>query len=150
MLSWVPVLGALLSLIALLLGVQARAKKDPRKGFVQAGIITGAVGIGVGVLLTVLLAGPVVLGRFGEAREKDARIGACTINSAVQLYMAEHPRKCPSLEDLKDGYLDAARGMRDPWDQDYVIDCTGQGPDVYSVGPDGQGGEPIHCEKNSF
>lgn len=87
--------------------------------------------------------------RLESARESDARIGACTIGNAVTMYMAEHPRKCPSLEDLKDGYLDAARGTLDPWDQDYVIDCSSKVPDVYSVGADGQGGQPIRCEKKS-
>ena len=85
--------------------------------------------------------------RLESARESDARIGACTIGNAVTMYMAEHPRKCPTLEDLKDGYLDAARGTQDPWDQDYVIDCTNKVPDVYSPGPDGQGGTPVRCEK---
>jgi type II secretory pathway pseudopilin PulG len=85
--------------------------------------------------------------RLESARESDARIGACTIGNAVTMYMAEHPRKCPSLEDLKDGYLDAAKGTQDPWEQDYVIDCSTKLPDVYSLGPDGQGGTPIRCEK---
>jgi general secretion pathway protein G len=85
--------------------------------------------------------------RLESARESDARIGACTIGNAVTMYMAEHPRKCPTLEDLKDGYLDAAKGTQDPWDQDYVIDCTDKVPDVYSPGPDGQGGTPVRCEK---
>ena len=85
--------------------------------------------------------------RLESARESDARIGACTIGNAVTMYMAEHPRKCPSLEDLKDGYLEAARGTQDPWEQDYVIDCSDKMPDVYSVGPDGQGGKPIRCAK---
>ena len=87
--------------------------------------------------------------RLESARESDARIGACTIGNAVTMYMAEHPRKCPTLEDLKDGYLDAARGTQDPWDQDYVVDCTNKVPDVYSPGPDGQGGTPVRCEKKS-
>jgi general secretion pathway protein G len=90
-----------------------------------------------------------VVSRLNAAQEKDARIGSCTIRSAVQMYIAEHPRKCPSLEDLKDGYLDAAKGAQDPWEQDYVVDCAGNAkdPDVYSLGPDGQSGEPIRCEK---
>jgi type II secretory pathway pseudopilin PulG len=87
-----------------------------------------------------------VVQRLEAARESDARVGACTIKSAVTMYMAEHPRKCPSLEDLKGGYLDAAKGTQDPWDQDYVIDCSSKEPDVYSAGGE-EGGEPIRCEK---
>ena len=88
-----------------------------------------------------------VVSRLKSAQEKDARIGACTIRSAMQMYMAEHPRKCPSPEDLAGGYIDAAKGTQDPWEQDYVIDCGTKDPDVYSLGPDGQGGTPIRCEK---
>jgi general secretion pathway protein G len=84
--------------------------------------------------------------RLESARESDARVGACTIKSAVTMYMAEHPRKCPTLEDLNGGYLDANKGTLDPWDQDYVIDCSNKDPDVYSLGAD-EGGEPIKCEK---
>jgi general secretion pathway protein G len=89
-----------------------------------------------------------VVSRLKSAQEKDARIGACTIKSAVQMYMAEHPRKCPSLEDLKGAYIDESKGTMDPWEQDYVVDCAGDSkePDVYSQGPD-EGGAPIRCEK---
>jgi hypothetical protein len=88
-----------------------------------------------------------VVSRLKSAQEKDARIGACTIKSAMQMFMAEHPRKCPTVEDLSGGYIDAAKGSQDPWGQDYVIDCSANDPDVYSIGPDGQGGTPIRCEK---
>ncbi len=78
---------------------------------------------------------------------KDARIGACTIRSAVQLYMADHPRKCPSIEDLAGDYLDSKKRLQDPWGQDYTIECESDDPDVYSAGPEGEGGKPIRCEK---
>ena len=87
--------------------------------------------------------------RLESARISDARVGACTVGNAVTLYMAEHPRKCPTIEDLKDGYLDTAKGTQDPWEQDYVVDCTNKIPDVYSIGPDGQGGKPIRCAKET-
>jgi general secretion pathway protein G len=85
--------------------------------------------------------------RLESARESDARVRACTVKSAVEMYVMEHPRKCPSLEDLKGDYIKSETGTQDPWDQDYVIDCSGKDPDVYSLGPDGQGGTPIRCEK---
>ena len=88
-----------------------------------------------------------VVSRLKSAQEKDARIGACTIKSAVQMYMAEHTRKCPSLDDLKGSYIDEAKGTQDPWGVDYVVDCAGsKDPDVYSQGSD-EGGSPIRCEK---
>jgi len=85
--------------------------------------------------------------RLKSARESDARIGACVFKSAVEQFMAEHPRKCPTVEDLKDGYIDVSKGTQDPWEQDYVVDCSGKDPDVYSQGPDGQGGTPVRCER---
>ena len=88
-----------------------------------------------------------VMKRLEKSRIKDARMGACTMRSAVQLYMADHPRQCPSLEDLMDGYLDSKKRVQDPWNQDYTIECEGDDPDVYSAGPDGEGGKPIRCEK---
>ena len=88
-----------------------------------------------------------VMKQLDKSRIKDARMGACTIRSAVQLYMADHPRKCPSLEDLMDGYLGSKKRVQDPWNQDYTIECEGDEPDVYSAGPDGEGGKPIRCEK---
>ena len=88
-----------------------------------------------------------VMKQLEKSRIKDARMGACTMRSAVQLYMADHPRQCPSLEDLMDGYLDSKKRVQDPWNQDYTIECEGDEPDVYSAGPEGEGGKPIRCEK---
>lgn len=88
-----------------------------------------------------------VVKQLDKSRIKDARMGACTVRSAVQLYMADHPRQCPSLEDLTDGYLDSKKRVQDPWNQDYTIECESDDPDVYSAGPDGEGGKPIRCEK---
>ena len=91
-----------------------------------------------------------VFSQLEDARLKDARIGACTVKNAVQLYIANHPRKCPSAEDLiQDEVLDKAKGIKDPWDQDYVIECNGREPDVYSRGADEAGSKPIRCEKAS-
>lgn len=143
-LCWIPGAGALLALVGWILGGVSLVKKKPRRGFAQAGLATGVIGVVLGLGITVIV--PAVFERVDRARESDARIGACTIGYAMKMYMTEHPRKCPSLEELKDGYLDAT-GTQDPWKQDYVIDCSAKLPDVYSLGPDGQDGTPIRCEK---
>ncbi len=83
-----------------------------------------------------------------KSRVKDARMGACTIRNAVILYMAENPGQCPSVDDLKDGYLDTKKRTEDPWNQPYTIDCSGPDPDVFSQGGEGESGKPISCEKS--
>lgn len=143
-LCWVPGLGALLALAALILGIVALVKKAPKRGLAITGVVAGAIGLMAGITVLVETA---VKSRLDDARESDARIGACTIKNAVQLYMATHPGKCPTAQDLvDDNIVDPSRGVKDPWDQDYVIDCANRELDVYSPGPDG---EPIRCEKGS-
>jgi general secretion pathway protein G len=88
-----------------------------------------------------------VMKQLDKSRIKDAKMGACTIRSAVQLYLAENPNKCPSLEDLTGGYLDSKKRVQDPWNQDYVIECDGDEPAVYSLGSDGNG--KITCEDDN-
>jgi len=127
------------------LGGMSLVKKKPRRGFAQTGVATGVIGVVAGLDITVIV--PAVFERVDLARESDARVGACTIGYAVTMYIAEHPRKCPTLDDLKNGYVDAPKGTQDPWKQDYVIDCSNPlSPDVYSKGAD-DGAEPLRCEK---
>ena len=100
------------------------------------------------IIIIGMIATGVSIGVFHQlekARDKDAKTGACTIRSAVQLFMAENPRKCPTIEDLKSGkYIDTKKKSADPWNQPYIIDCSGDDPDVYSKGEDGSG--RIACE----
>ena len=86
-----------------------------------------------------------VMSQLDKSRVKDARMGACTIRSAVQLYLAENPNQCHTMDDLKDGYIDKKKRSQDPWNQDYVIECDGDEPDVYSPGKDGNG--RLTCEE---
>ncbi len=118
-----------------------RMKRTAERGFTIMEIMVVIIIIG-------LIATGVSIGVFGQlekARDKDAKTGACTIRSAVQLFMAENPRQCPTIEDLKSGkYIDTKKRSTDPWDEPYVIDCSGDDPDVYSKGEDGSG--RIACE----
>ncbi|MBN2530984.1 MAG: prepilin-type N-terminal cleavage/methylation domain-containing protein [Deltaproteobacteria bacterium] len=70
---------------------------------------------------------------------------SCLIRSAVILFMTQNAGKCPSLENLKSGYLDTGRRTNDPWNNPYVIACDGSEPDVYSTGKDGS--DRIGCTK---
>ncbi|MBN2343876.1 MAG: prepilin-type N-terminal cleavage/methylation domain-containing protein [Deltaproteobacteria bacterium] len=99
-------------------------------------VIIGMLGTGVTIAF---------MGQLERANEDTAKNESCLIRSAVMLYMAQNPGKCPSIDDLKSGYLDANKRTKDPWKNPYVIDCDGASPDVYSTGKDGSG--RIACEE---
>ncbi len=83
-----------------------------------------------------------VMPQLEKAKIKQAKSDIGAIRTAVQLYLAENSNKCPSVEDLQaERYLDKGKRTTDPWDQDFIINCpSGDDPDVFSVGPDGQEG----------
>ncbi|MCP4599949.1 MAG: prepilin-type N-terminal cleavage/methylation domain-containing protein [Proteobacteria bacterium] len=83
-----------------------------------------------------------VLPRLEKARIDSAKSDVAAIRTAVQLYLAENPGKCPSMEDLKDEkYLDKGKRTTDPWEKEFTINCVeGDDPDVFSMGPDMQEG----------
>ncbi len=83
-----------------------------------------------------------VMPQLAKAQIKEARTDVSAIRTAVQLYLAENPGKCPNVEDLKSGrYLDKGKRTTDPWDKDFVINCVeGDDPEVFSLGPDMQEG----------
>ena len=98
-------------------------------------VIIGLLGTGVTVAY---------MGYMEGANEDTAKNESCVIRNAVMLYMAQKQGQCPSLEDLKGRYLDAKKRTTDPWKNDYVIECEGGDPDVYSTGKDGSG--HLGCE----
>jgi general secretion pathway protein G len=100
-------------------------------------VIIGMLGTGVTIAF---------MGQLDKANNDTAKNESCVIRSAVMLYMAQNPGKCPGLEDLKGSYLDKQKRTSDPWDRPYVIDCEGSDPDVYSTGKDGSG--RIACEQD--
>ncbi len=83
-----------------------------------------------------------VMPQFERSQVNSAKIGVQAIRSAVSLYLAENPGKCPTAEELKEEkYLDKNKSIKDPWDKDYIITCeAGDDPEVYSMGPDMQEG----------
>jgi general secretion pathway protein G len=72
-----------------------------------------------------------------KANAQIATNESCLIRSAVMLYMTQNAGKCPTLDNLKDGYLDSGRRTEDPWGNPYVIDCESGEPEVYSTGKEG-------------
>jgi hypothetical protein len=149
-LCWVPVLGPLLALAALILGIVSLVRKNPRRGLALTGLIMGGVGVLLGLIVSVVILSGFNL-RLGSgvdsATESDARLGACAMGSAVRTYAARNPGRCPTMAELTEGL--SGPSLRDPWGNDYIIDCSGDEPEAYSRGPDGTG-EPIRCEESFF
>lgn len=83
-----------------------------------------------------------VMPQLEKAKIKQAKSDIGAIRTAVQLFLAENSSKCPSVEDLQsESYLDKGKRTTDPWDRDFIINCpTGDDPEVFSTGPDGQEG----------
>ena len=83
-----------------------------------------------------------VMPQLEKSRIQTAKTDVAAVRSAVQLYLAEMPGKCPSMDDLKsERLLDKGKRTTDPWDKEFVIECVeGDDPDVYSMGPDMQEG----------
>lgn len=99
------------------------------------------------VIIGILSTGVTIafMGQLGKANDDTAKSESCLIRSAVMLYAAQNPGKCPTIDDLKNGYLDANKRTTDPWDNPYVIDCDSGSFDVYSTGKEGSG--RIGCDQ---
>jgi hypothetical protein len=69
-------------------------------------------------------------------RLRPVRSDLRVVQSAVILWSVENAG-CPSLDALA---LDPAARTRDAWGRPFVIDCSGEWPTVFSVGPDGRPG----------
>jgi general secretion pathway protein G len=96
------------------------------------------------IAIMALIAGGVgflVLPRYRESQEKQARIDARAIRGVATQYVAlKSGGDCPTVEVLiAERELDA-EGGKDPWGQDYRIDCSGDDIMVSSPGPDKQEG----------
>jgi len=88
-----------------------------------------------------------VMPQLKRAQEKAAESDIAAIRSAVQLYLATDPNSCPSIDDLIEAkVIDKGKRMLDPWDNEFVIKCVDDDPDVFSMGKDGQEGteDDIH------
>jgi len=102
------------------------------------------VEIMVVVIIMVLIATAVAviaLPRLERAEMERARTDAMTIEGAVNLYFVENRNAdCPTVQDLVEGNVIDEDKTKDPWDQDYVIECNGENVTVTSSGPDRQMG----------
>jgi hypothetical protein len=64
------------------------------------------------------------------------RASARAIQRAAETWRAEHPERCPNVEQLhRDKHLDTAQSSSDAWGSAFVIQCQ-TGVAVRSWGPD--------------
>ena len=85
--------------------------------------------------------GVAVIPRLQRARVTQTRTDAMTVTSAAQQYFIENPGEgCPTMEDLAGGYLSSSTRLKDAWDNDFSIECSGSEVTVHSAGPDGNMG----------
>lgn len=84
-----------------------------------------------------------VFGSFDDAKLKNARNEVLVLEGAAEQYMAlKSNGKCPKdLQELK-AAGELKRVNKDPWANDYQIDCSGEHGrvGVFSWGPDGKAG----------
>ena len=91
------------------------------------GMIASAVGIAV-------------FNQLKEARVKTAEQEVRTVENAVELWQTDH-NGCPTMAQLKsDGKINRNARDRDPWDNEYIINCENGEVAVHSKGPDGVDG----------
>jgi general secretion pathway protein G len=85
--------------------------------------------------------GVAVIPRLQRARVTQTTTDAHTVASAATQYFMENPGEgCPTMDDLAGGYLSRGSRLKDAWDNDFHIECTGDEVVVSSAGPDGNMG----------
>jgi len=103
---------------------------------------TGFTLIEIMIVITIfaMMAGGVavaLLPQLEKAKIKTTRTDAQALRSAVMLYVADNPRRCPTVEDLvSERYLDGSRRTTDAWETPYQISCEDGDVSVFSAGPD--------------
>ncbi|GAB4201951.1 MAG: hypothetical protein OHK0013_14620 [Sandaracinaceae bacterium] len=119
-----------------------RARRRARRA-ARAGMTLVEIMIVVIIMAMIAAAvGVAVLPRLNEARVQQARTDAQSIRGAVEMFLAQNPSAdCPSVQELVEArVLSANTRSRDPWDNEFSVECEGEDITVISAGPDGQMG----------
>lgn len=97
---WVPVLGALLALVALILGIVCLAKREPKRGFALTGLITGAVGVVAGLIVGLAVGGAALfVSERNDAEERlMAEMAAEQAELAERAAQERRPAEADALE----------------------------------------------------
>lgn len=123
------------------------AKRRKESGFTLIEILVVVVIIG----FIASLVAPNLMGRFERSKEEIAKAQIEMLSSGVMAFKIDLNRYPASLEELmhskdqkwRGPYISAETLPKDPWDRDYVYKTPGEKRpfDLYSLGPDGAGGE---------
>jgi general secretion pathway protein G len=92
------------------------------------GLIAGSIGV-------------TVFKQYRTSRIQTAKINVTEISNATVQYMIEN-NACPTSMDELVSKGNMKKKIKDPWNQDFIFKCPGQGDgaDILSVGPDKQEG----------
>ena len=112
----------------------ANAKKRLARG-------TTLVEVLIVVAIIAMVAGGVTvfaLPRYREAQVRSAETWARTIRAAIQNWQAaSNETGCPTVSQLvQEKHLDPGQSTKDPWQQDFILNCTEDEVFVTSNGPD--------------
>ena len=93
------------------------------------------------VAIVAMVAGGVTvfaLPRYKEAQIKSAETWARTIRAAIQNWQAAtNETSCPTVSQLvQEKHLDPGTSTKDPWGQEFTLNCTDDEIFVSSMGPD--------------
>jgi general secretion pathway protein G len=93
------------------------------------------------VAIVAMVAGGVTvfaLPRYREAQVRSAETWARTIRAAIQNWQAaSNETGCPTVSQLvQEKHLDPGTSTKDPWGQDFTLNCTEDEVFVSSNGPD--------------
>lgn len=93
------------------------------------------------VAIVAMVAGGVTvfaLPKYREAQIKSAETWARTIRAAIQNWQASsNETGCPTISQLvQEKHLDPGTSTKDPWGQEFILNCTEDEIFVISQGPD--------------
>ena len=93
------------------------------------------------VAIIAMVAGGVTvfaLPRYKEAQVRSAETWARTIRAAIQNWQAaSNETGCPTISQLvQEKHLDPGTSLKDPWGQEFMLNCTEDEIFVSSPGPD--------------
>ena len=120
-----------------------RAQRSPQYGAPRMGAARGVTLVEVLIVVAIIamVAGGVTvfaLPRYREAQIRSCETWARTIRAAVQNWQAAtNETSCPTISQLlHEKHLDPGTSTKDPWNQDFTLNCTEDEVYVLSSGPD--------------
>jgi general secretion pathway protein G len=120
----------------------AKSRRALRRLRQQAMTLTEIMIVIIIMAMIAAAVGAAVIPKLNQAKVSTARTDAQAVRSAVEGYMmANTTNDCPTIDELlEQGELRRGSRTTDPWNNAFKIECTRDGADVTSAGPDGEWG----------